>query len=100
MKQTKQIIIKYPLYLHRDPQPVHMPAGAKLLTVQMQGSMENSFPSLWATVDATAELMIRELQFIWSGFLWASDTPSVYVGTVQDYNNLVWHLFDYGETSA
>jgi hypothetical protein len=67
-----------------------MPEGAAVLSVGAQG------PHIvaWATADADAPLVMRELIVRPTG---DADPGLAFVGTVQMDNGLVFHVFDGGE---
>lgn len=83
------LIWKYTLLL-QDRQSVPMPAGAKILTVQMQGSDIR----MWALVEPYKALEPREIAIYGTGnFL--PDNPGVYIGTFQmEKGMLIFHAFD------
>lgn len=69
---------------------LHMPRGAQILTVQMQGST----PCIWAKVDAAPEHSQVWRVFRWRGTGHDADNTDNYVGTVQMMGGgLVFHLF-------
>lgn len=74
-----------------DKQTLQMPAGAKLLTVQMQGEA----PQLWALCDETAPKMPRLIAIHGTGNPMPDEWPGEYVGTFQIHGGaLVFHVFD------
>lgn len=78
-------------------QYVPLPKGARLLTVQYQGTVL----TLWTLVDPEAPKMLRNIHIIGTGHLVPSREGvlgGVYVATVQDRGGYVWHVFDGGET--
>lgn len=70
-------------------QAISMPAGAEILSVQVQ----NGEPCIWAKVDRDAPLVPRLIEIVGTGH-YAPDHP--YIGTVQT-GEFVWHFFDLGE---
>ena len=66
---------------------IEMPAGARILDVQMQDKK----PVMWALVDTEREYEMRAFVVVGTGW----DVPSgyEYVATWQDVN-YVWHLFE------
>jgi hypothetical protein len=84
-------IWKFPL-AGNDVNNVVMPAGAKVLTVQMQGRDI----TLWADVDDKAKANEARIFLI---FGMGQPMPkemgyrNVYIGTVQD-RAFVWHVFE------
>lgn len=82
-------ILKYPLPLVPG-ESVGMPAGARILDVQMQGFR----PYLWALVDedAIGTPTARAIAVYGTGAPIDGD-PGHYVGTFQD-GVFVWHVFD------
>lgn len=67
---------------------VHMPIGAKILSVQLQ----NNQPKMWAIVDPKAQFEYREFVIVGTGMDF-DDTDFTFIGTFQD-NPFVWHLFE------
>ena len=85
-------IWKWPLS-SKDSQEINIPRGAEILCVQMQ----NDYPTIWAKVDAEAEMVSREIIIIGTGHP-HEEINHPYIGTVQQYGgSLVWHIFDAGE---
>jgi hypothetical protein len=84
-------IWKYTLEV-TDEQPVLMPRGAKLLSVQGQGDDV----CLWAEVDAEAPKESRIFCVFGTGQLIRTDhSPRTYVGTAQLVRlGLVFHIFE------
>lgn len=82
-----QVIWKYPLEIATDVR-LQMPAGARLLTVQIQ----NETPCLWAVVDPRAEKELRVFSWYGTGHEHSS-IPCTHIGTVQ-LGALVFHLFE------
>lgn len=79
-------IYKYPIHLKKKS--VFMPAGARILTVQMQGDT----PTIWALVDPAKKPCDRLIHVFGTGW----DIPKHidrYIGTWQD-GGFVWHLFE------
>lgn len=73
-----------------DQQTVHMPAGAKLLDVQMQ----NGECCLWALCEQTGLEEPRRIGIYGTGNP-MPDAPGEYVTTFQMHNGaLVFHVFD------
>lgn len=72
---------------------VGMPAGAKILSLQVQCDTL----CIWALVDPEAEMVIRAFRMYGTGH--DMDTPDLpHVGTFQLHGGaLVFHLFDAGE---
>lgn len=89
-------IFKYELEI-TDLAAVSMPAGAKLLCVQMQ----HGVPQIWALVDERRPAVARRFRVVGTGHpLAATDLvfSSAYVGSVQTHGGaLIFHVFDYGE---
>lgn len=74
---------------------IDMPAGADVLTLQLQGRT----PTLWAVVDDGAEFVNRRFVIVGTGHEVpgeVGDTVNDYIGTWQ-FEGFVWHLFDLGE---
>jgi hypothetical protein len=86
------VIWKYPLDLV-DEQCLHLPKGAKLLTVQVQ----DDDPQLWALCDELQpENERRWFGMYGTGNPMPSD-PGSYIGTVQLRGGmLVFHFFEKG----
>jgi len=112
-------IFKYPIRIE-DYQEIPMPRGAHILCVQMQGEGKlvehpdgfvttSGQACIWAAVDPAATPVMRRFRlagtghdvsdiFNAAGSQFGNDT--LYVGTFQmARGQLVWHLFDLGETS-
>ena len=69
---------------------LHMPAGAKVLTVQMQGNE----PQLWALVDPEQPNERRTFEIHGTGHS-VPENPGEYLATFQmDGGSLVWHVFE------
>lgn len=83
-------IWKFPLEV-TDRQSMRIPAGAKLLTVQMQ----RETPCLWALVDdSTLEYEIRSIAIYGTGNPMPND-PGDYIATFQLAGGaLVFHAFE------
>ena len=70
-----------------------MPAGAKLLCVQVQ----QAIPCLWAMVDPGA-IQVQRIIRMWGTGHCHEMSPGEYVGTFRVVGgNLVFHVFDGGE---
>ena len=83
-----QTIYKYDLQ-PMDNVEIVMPAGAKILCVQMQGES----PRVWALVDLGRESVKRIFHVVGTGHKHASIRGD-YVGTFQMYDGeLVFHVF-------
>lgn len=86
-------ILKYPLsatWPSITRLPVLMPAGARILSVQMQSGR----PYLWALVDDDAiETPTERALAVYGTGQPIDDDPGHYVGTFQD-GVFVWHVFD------
>lgn len=81
---------KYPLAGGTGEHVIPMPAGALLLTIQLQGGM----PCLWALIDTERELVKRHLTIVGTGWE-MQPQPGRYVGTFQtEGGRFVWHVFD------
>jgi hypothetical protein len=83
-------IFKYPLEVTDTP-VVRMPAGAEILTVQMQ----RGEACIWAIVDDAVPNVSRRLLVVGTGHGMPLDSGQ-YVGTFQT-GALVFHVFDLGE---
>lgn len=84
-------IFKYPLEL-AGVQSVRMPAGATILTVQLQAGV----PCVWAITDSAQPKVSRRLLLVGTGHA-LPDDHGRYVGTFQPPRGLVFHVFDLGE---
>ncbi len=75
-----------------DRQAVMMPAGAQVLTVQMQGH----HPQLWALVDETQDTPLTPRAFaIYGTGNPMPEDPGRYIATFQTHGgDLVWHAFE------
>lgn len=82
-------IWKFPLDVV-DLQAVKMPAGSRLLTVQVQ----HGSPVLWAIVQPTAPVVRRDIRIVGTGHPLPAALGE-YIGTFQMLEGeLVWHAFD------
>lgn len=82
-------ILKWSLAV-TDEQVIQMPAGAKLLSVQMQRGV----PQLWAMVDPDAPREARTIVVVGTGNPIHSKLGA-FIGTVQMMDGaLVWHVFE------
>lgn len=79
-------IWKFPLALDPGTEAIKLPAGAEVLTVQMQCGI----PVLWARVDPEAEPADFAIECVFTGG--RSHSAGRYVGTVQ-VQGLVYHYF-------
>lgn len=69
---------------------IDMPAGARILDVQPQGS----FISLWAIVDIDqTEIVTRSFQLVGTGHPIPMEHASEHIGTCQ-LGDYVWHVFE------
>lgn len=80
-------IWKIPLRID-DTQHIQMPIGAKILCVQMQANT----PCLWAVVNETGMKESRTFCMYGTGSP-VGETQN-YVGTIQTYSGLVFHIFE------
>lgn len=87
----KKSVWKYKLE-SGDPHSIEMPAGAQILTVQVQ----MGDPVIWALVDPDAEIETRNFRTFGTGHSIGVDVNKlVYIGTWQIFNGtLVFHLFE------
>ena len=84
-----QRIFKYPLVV-MDVQVVHMPAGAVILSVDVQRDV----PCLWALVNPDAVTSLRRIRMYGTGHP-VDDPPGYFIGTIQlEGGALVFHVFD------
>ncbi len=80
-------IWKYTLGGHETT--IGLPAGAKVLTVQIQHDM----PTLWVHVDPTNRNEDRVFIGVGTGHT-MPDANYRYISTVQDGAGFVWHFFE------
>lgn len=71
-----------------DTTELHMPVGAEILCVQVQGDV----PTIWAKVDPSAPEESRTIYVVGTGHL-VPDLAGDYIGTIQ-LKGLVWHFFE------
>lgn len=85
---------KFPLEI-TDYQTIEMPAGAQILSFDVQGvSPEYMAPCLWALVAPAMPREKRTFQMVGTGHQ-LPDEPGKFIGTVVTYGGtLVWHLFE------
>jgi len=73
-----------------DRQTLHIPMGARLLRVQVQGD----YPRLWALCDPSAHSVPRILATYGTGAP-VPDNPGVYIDSyLVAHDALVFHVFD------
>jgi hypothetical protein len=90
-----RVIWKYAFDQHPGNHGIPMPAGAGLLTAQIQDDVF----CLWVLVNPTAPPAFRDLALRFTGHSFDSVDAGKYVATFQDQRTgLVYHLFDLGET--
>ncbi len=86
-------IFKYPIEV-KDRFYVDMPAGARILSVQVQ----HNIPQIWAVVDVLMPKVERAFWVRGTGHELGIAAAGKFVGTFQlDGGSLVFHLFDGGE---
>lgn len=79
-----------------DVQDVEMPAGAKVLTLQVQ----RQSACIWALVNTEAPVELRTFRTFGTGHVAEGVSSGGYVGTWQQHDGaLVWHVFDVTEGS-
>jgi len=86
-------IYKYPFPIQVESDfVIHMPVGAKILTVQLQ----NGDPYIWAIVDPAAEICARSFLLFGTGNPLPTDITALpYIGTFQlRSGSFVFHLFE------
>jgi hypothetical protein len=82
-------IHKFPLFGTPGSQIImNMPAGAKLLTMQLQGGV----PTIWAEVDTDNPMEPRKIATFGTGWE-LPEEPGQYVGTFQE-GPFVWHVYE------
>jgi hypothetical protein len=79
---------KFKLALMAALQPIQMPRGAEILSVQTQRDM----PCIWALVDNDAARETRVFRIVGTGHSF-DDHGMHYLGTVQT-PPFVWHVFE------
>lgn len=84
-------IWKYSLPIQGEDHVLGMPRDAEVLCLQMQADV----PALWVRVDPAAPAQWR--RFRWLGTGHDATGTGRYVGTVQDPDVLVFHLFEMSE---
>lgn len=72
-----------------DVQVLMLPAGARILTVQIQ----HGTVCAWAVVDPEALLVARKLFIVGTGHPTDLNESDIYLGTVQQ-GGFVWHVFE------
>jgi hypothetical protein len=81
---------KFPLAV-ADVQPIDVPAGARILTVQAQGDMVN----LWALVDTNASMEKRYIAVVGTGHEAPAHGQLKHISTFQLRGGaLVFHAFE------
>jgi len=81
---------KYPLAV-TDVQEVEMPAGAEILSAQVQ----DETLCLWALVVPGWEEEPRRIRIVGTGNPFDHETGVKFIGTVQMHSGLlVWHVFE------
>ena len=95
-----KMIYKYPLGLdihHNAVYEIEMPKAAKILDIQMQGTM----PVIWAIVNPNHKKRKYVFHVFGTGFEMPDYDKKLYdyVGTVQQkgITTLVWHVFEVHE---
>lgn len=90
MKGKFVVIYKYALKIE-DEQAVEMPAGARILTVQMQHGQ----PQLWALVEPGQPLQHRSIIVAGTGHPVHFSQDARHIGTFQMHEGaLVFHVFE------
>lgn len=84
-------IFKYQ-FSTNDGFTIQMPAGATVLTVQLQ----QGIPCIWAKLDPQQPNVARHFRVFGTGHNFVEGAESLrYVGTYQEYGgSLIWHLFE------
>jgi hypothetical protein len=83
-------IWKFPFAI-ADEVSVEMPAGAKVLCVQIQ----HGAPCFWAVVNTMASMQTRRFRVFGTGLPFEGAGLDGYVGTIQQAEgSLVWHVFE------
>lgn len=85
------VVWKYPVRIDSNPWTLTMPAGSRVLSVQMQGES----PQMWVLVDTLNSVETRGFFVVGTG--WDFDGKGRFVGTFQtDGGVFVFHLFEVG----
>lgn len=83
-------IWKWTLFV-TDKQNIHMPIGAKILSVQMQ----RGEPQLWALVDDQVQAREPRTISVYGTGHEIEDNPGTFLGSIQDHSgNMVLHVFE------
>jgi hypothetical protein len=99
--KEKLIIFKYEIekegnLMVNEPFEIEMPAGARMLSVQMQPQkfIGGTIPVLWAIVAEHAPKVMKKFWLLTTGCL-LPKVPLNYIGTIQQRGGtLVLHLFE------
>lgn len=67
---------------------IEMPEGSNVVSCQLQ----NGIITIWAIVDESKPLVKRQFDVYGTG--WDVDARNTFIGTVQDNDGLVWHIFE------
>lgn len=93
-----RVIYKYQLDIYGAEQEfidVPLPAGADILTVQLQTSRHGEVPQLWAMVDPVKPVEVRRIWIFGTGIPITANVEFLYISTVQIHNGrLVMHFFE------
>lgn len=93
-----KVIWKFVLDDLESPVAVKMPAGANILTCGMSGRDY----AVWAMIDTDQPIVDRRLHVVGTGWPLTTEIARMpYLGTIfvsSVFGNLVFHLFDGGET--
>ena len=84
-----QTIWKYEISI-TDRQTILMPKGARILSFQLQ----NNIPCIWAIVNTEAKKETRTFLVLGTGNIFSIKNKLNFMGTIQDSNGFVWHLFE------
>jgi hypothetical protein len=84
-------IHKYPIPYSAASFTLDLPAGAHVLTVQVQDHV----PMAWAIVDTDAPKQPREFEIFGTGWELPPGSQLRYISTIQAQSGrLVWHVFE------
>jgi hypothetical protein len=84
-------IFKYAINLNMRTQPVMMPKGARVLSVQMQ----HDECQAWALVDTDAPRAAKRIEVLPTGAIVHEADKLSFLGTVQvDGGSLIFHVFE------
>jgi hypothetical protein len=93
-----RMILKYPLDIYGIGQEyidLSLPAGADILSVQLQPSRHGEIPQLWAMSEHGKPYELRRIWVFGTGVPITQNVELLYIGTVQIHDGqLVMHFFE------